>query len=117
MMRSIPWRQWPIGPRARPGRVSDQAVVGGPARELVPARQLELPQDGRHVSLDRLDRDRELVGDLLVSVATSDVAEHLPLPRRELSRWRRRLAAATISSMASEQPEPHLTGSITARRR
>src|SRR5438067_4945007 len=33
--------------------------LGRPARELVPARELQLPQDGRHVRLDRVGRPAE----------------------------------------------------------
>ena len=61
---------------------STEAAVGGPARQLVAARQLELAQHRRHVRLDRLRRDVEPQCDLLVHVAARDVLEHLALARR-----------------------------------
>jgi DHA1 family chloramphenicol resistance protein-like MFS transporter len=66
---------------ASPARrdLSEQAAVGGPAGELVPAGELQLAQDGGHVRLDRLHRDEELPRDLLVGVAARDEAHHLAL--------------------------------------
>ncbi len=52
--------------------------------ELVATRELELAQHRRHVALDRLHRDPEVAGDLLVGVAARDQAQHLPFPGREL---------------------------------
>ena len=72
------------GARQGVRRRSDQAAVGGPAGELVAARELQLAQHRRHVGLDRLHRDPELAGDLLVRVAAGDEPQHLAFARREL---------------------------------
>ena len=50
----------------------------------MPGRQLQLPEHGGNVRLDSLCRDSEARGDLLIEVAAGDVAQHLPLARREL---------------------------------
>src|SRR5687768_13503667 len=62
---------------------SQNAAVGGPSGQLVSVRELELAKHGRDVRLDRLDRDPEVVGNLLVGVAARDVAQDLALTRRE----------------------------------
>src|SRR5436190_22912008 len=62
----------------------DEAAIGGPAGQLVPARQLELAQNGRHVALDRLGRDAQVASDFLVCVSPCDEAQDLALARREL---------------------------------
>src|SRR5665648_555955 len=63
--------------------VSEQAARGGPTGQLVPRGQLELAEHGRHVRLDRLDRDEQLRGHLAVGVPAGDQPHHLALPRRE----------------------------------
>src|SRR4051794_39843478 len=62
----------------------DEPSLHRPARELVAGGELELAQDGRDVGLDRLDRDAQARGYLLVEVAARYVAQHLPFARREL---------------------------------
>ena len=51
----------------RHGTQLDQAPLGGPARELVAARELQLAQHRRHVRLDRPRRQVQPRGDLLVA--------------------------------------------------
>src|SRR3990170_2911460 len=71
------------GPLRLPGAArppypgSDQPAVAGPAGQLVPRRQLQLAEHAGHVRLDRLDRDEQLLGDLLVRVAAGDQPHHL----------------------------------------
>ena len=60
----------------------DQAAVGGPPGQLVAVGQLQLAEHGRHVALDRLDRDGELAADLLVGPAPGDEPEDLAFPGR-----------------------------------
>ena len=43
----------------------------------------ELPQDGRHVMVDRLLRDEEPLGDLTVPEPLPDEREHVEFPRGE----------------------------------
>ena len=66
-----------MGPTLAGG--SEQAPVRGPPGQLVARGQLELAQHAGHVGLDGLDRDEQLLGDLLVGVATGDQPHHLPL--------------------------------------
>src|SRR5690606_31141426 len=61
------------------GRRLHQAAVSGPPGELVTVGQLELPQHRRHMRLDRLHRDEQLLGDLFVGVPTSDQPKDLAL--------------------------------------
>ena len=61
----------------------DQAALDGPARELVAARELQLAQHRRDVALDRLHRQVEAGGDLLVAVAARDQLEHLAFSCRQ----------------------------------
>src|SRR5258708_1657759 len=56
------------GPRRPSGTRSDQAAIGGPARQLVTARELQLAQHRRHVGLDGLHGDPEVARHLLVRV-------------------------------------------------
>ena len=63
--------------------VLDQPALRGPARQLVPVRELQLAQHRRDVRLDRPGRVG-VTGDLLVPVATGDELQHFTLPRRQL---------------------------------
>src|SRR5918996_4474092 len=65
-------------------RPLDQAAVAGPAGQLVAAGQLQLAQHRGDVGLDRLHRQVQPAGDLLVGEAAGDVAQDLALPGREL---------------------------------
>ena len=72
---------------AKPGPVESsfhQPPLDRPAAQLVAARQLELAQHGADMGLDRLRRDVEALGDLLVEVAARDQAEDLPFAWGEL---------------------------------
>ena len=60
-------------------RLNDLAV-GGPPRQLVPAAQLQLAQDRRHVGLDGLHRKVQPLRNLLVGVPPGDQPHDLPLP-------------------------------------
>src|SRR3970040_1101589 len=70
--------------RTRPGRGSDDPVVGRPAGQFVTVGELKLPQDGRDMSLHGLDRDGETLRGLLAAVPPSDETHGLSLPWREL---------------------------------
>ncbi len=61
--------------------VSVESSLGCPTRELVPGRQLQLPQNSRDVTLHGLHRDRQLLRDLLVGVPPCDEPENLALAR------------------------------------
>src|SRR6266581_1075540 len=81
--RTSPWQTFAT--TCRPGaRRSHQAAVGGPAGQLVAARELQLAEHRGHVGLYRLHREVQPAGDLLVGVAPGDVPEDLLLPRGEL---------------------------------
>ena len=62
--------------------VAPQLTLGGPPAELVAVGELELSQHGGDVGLDCFGRDAQALGDLLVEVAASDVAENLTLACR-----------------------------------
>src|SRR5438876_2334548 len=70
--------------RSRRLSQSNEAVLRGPSRQLVTRRELQLAEHARDVALDRLRRDVESRGDLLVHVAARDQLEHLALPRCQL---------------------------------
>src|SRR6266850_5782162 len=53
------------------------------AEELGRSLHSEFLHDSRAVELDRLDADRELLGDLAAGLAVEHALQHLPLPRRE----------------------------------
>ena len=57
----------------------DQTALVRPAGQLVAGRELQLAQDARHVGLDRLHREVQAGGDLLVAVAARDQLQHLAL--------------------------------------
>src|SRR3984957_17868808 len=65
-----------------------QPTLGGPAGELVPGGELELAQDGGDVAFDRLDRDVELAGHLLVGVPLGDQPQDLALAGGQLVQFR-----------------------------
>ena len=93
--RRPPARRGSAAPRAPATEALDavetQAALGGPARELVARRKLQLAQHGGHVGLHRLGRDVEPQGDLLVHVAAGDVLEHLAFARCQVVELRFRL--------------------------
>ena len=60
---------------------SEEAAAHRPGGQLVARRQLELAEHRRHVGLDGLDRDEELLGDFLVLVPARDEPHDLALPR------------------------------------
>src|SRR5438445_12549989 len=57
-----------------------QPINGG----LGPIRQVELREDVRHVRLDRLLPDRQVLGDFLIGVAAREGREDVDLAGREL---------------------------------
>src|SRR5215468_8076206 len=63
---------------------SDEPVLAGPPRQLVARRKLQLPEHARDVALDRLHREVQAGGDLLVHVAPCDQLQDLALARGEL---------------------------------
>jgi len=57
----------------------DEPSVGCPAGQLVTIGELQLTQHAADMRLDSLDRDKQLLRDLLVRVAARDQPEHLTL--------------------------------------
>src|SRR6187401_1827853 len=82
---------------------SDQPALVGPACELVPRGELQLPQDARNVRLDRLDAQVQARGDLLVPVAAGDQLKYLALARSE--RLELRVGAHRLACAESVQDE------------
>ena len=93
-------------PERRLPAALDHPALGSPARQLVAARQLQLPEHARDVALDRLDGEVEARGDLLVAVAARDQPQHLALAGGQLVE----LGVATGS------PEPNASSTKPARR-
>lgn len=62
---------------------SYDAPVGGPSCEFPTIRQLQFAQHRRDVGLDRLDRNEQLGGDLLIRVSARYQAHDLLLAGRE----------------------------------
>ena len=96
------------GPRGRARRAGvgaggclDEAAVGSPAGQLVSGGELELAQDRRDVRFDRLGRNGQVPGDLLIRVPPGDQPQHLDLARRQAGQALRRGPARGLSG-ASE---------------
>src|SRR5918911_5499182 len=68
----------------RKGSMRQQAGADGVADEGGSAAEAELFHEAAFVALDRLDREAEAVGDLLVGVAEGDQAEDLDLALAEV---------------------------------
>ena len=115
-----PWRPaWPRRGAPRRGRrtwplVLDQTPVGGPPRELVPGGQLQLAQHRGDVGLDRLGRDREVPGHLLVGVPAGDEPEDLTLAGESWSSSGSSAAAGRAPCAKASSTNPARRGEKTA---
>jgi hypothetical protein len=98
-----------------------QPPVGRPAAQLVPVGQLKLSEDRRDVRLDRLRRNAELAGDLLVRVASGDVAKDLALARGQLIELlvdrRARLAREGVQDESGQSRREHRIAAVDAGER
>src|SRR6266487_4715951 len=95
-----------------PSSGSDEAPVGCPARQLVPVGHLQLAQHVGDVGLDRLDRDVELLGDLLVRVPARQQSQHLPLPVGELVQLRVRELRVDRKSTRLNSSHPSISYAV-----
>jgi DNA repair protein RecO (recombination protein O) len=91
----------------------DQPPLHRPPRELVAGGELELAQDRGDVGLDRLGRDAQARGDLLVEVARGQVLEDLALAGGEQVELRVDLLGGSWPANASST-KPARRGEKTA---